>query len=460
MTIFYGMGGTKSNQSRSFLSAAVESPGGISYNIREKRRKEAAETKQRKNEEYVKLGVTLFAVIAAGLLLCFIIYRFQSIRSMLRQVMRILRPFVYGALFAYILSPLCGRLETFFRKLTKDRAEGWVRGVSIFLSLAVAILIIWLVVMMVVPQIWDSVNGLVVSFPEKEAAAEAWLNRFLEDRPELYNALKGYFDQFSAQLDNWVETVLMPRLQNMVIGLGSHVYDLLGAFKDIILGLLISAYMLASRRRFAVQGELLLHSACSPRWADWLDREIRYADKMFNGFLVGKLIDSAIMGLLCMIGTSIMNLGSPVLLGAIVGVTNIIPFFGPIIGAVPCALLLLLENPLHALYFVIFIIVLQQIDGNFIGPMILGDSTGLSGFWVMFAIIFFGGIWGLPGMILGVPLFAVIYDIVGQIIVRSLRKRGREDLLDSYRRSFRDVTRQKTRRRLPEKKPPEEKAGE
>lgn len=441
------------------MSATVESPGNIPYNKSEKRRKGATGTKQRKNENYVKLGVTLFAVIAAGLLLCFVIYRFPSIRAMFRQVMRILRPFVYGALFAYILSPLCGRLEGFFRRLTKGRAEGWVRGVSIFLSLAVAILILWLVVMMVVPQIWDSVNGLVVSFPEKEAAVEAWLRRFLDDRPELYSALQGYIDQFSLQLDQWVEKTLMPRLQNMVIGLGTHVYDLLGAFKDVILGLLISAYMLASRRRFAAQGELLLHSAFSPQWAAWLDREVRYADRMFNGFLVGKLIDSAIMGILCMIGTSILRLSSPVLLGTIVGVTNIIPFFGPIIGAVPCALLLLLESPLQALYFIIFIIVLQQIDGNFIGPMILGDSTGLSGFWVMFAIIFFGGIWGLPGMILGVPLFAVIYDIVGQIIVRSLRKKGREDLIEHYRATFRDATRQRTRRRRFGKKPSEEEAS-
>ena len=414
--------------------------------------------RKRENEYYVKLGVTLFAVIAAGLLLCFIIYRFQSIRSMLRAVSHILRPFVYGALFAYILSPMCGRLERQLGKLTRGKASGWVLGVSIFLSLVVAILLIWLVVMMVVPQIWDSLNGLVVSFPEKEAAAEAWLRRFLEDRPELYNALQGYFDQFSAQLDNWVEKTLMPRVQNMVIGPGSHVYDLLGAFKDLILGLLISAYMLASRRRFAFQAKLLLHSACSERWAGWIEREVRYADQMFNGFLVGKLIDSAIMGVLCMMGTTIMNFSSPVLLGAIVGVTNIIPFFGPIIGAVPCALLLLLENPLHALYFVIFIIILQQIDGNFIGPMILGDSTGLSGFWVMFAIIFFGGLWGVPGMILGVPLFAVIYDILSQIIVRSLRKKGRGDLVVKYRNSFRDATKAKARpRRFRDRKDPEKK---
>ena len=204
--------------------------------------------------------------------------------------------------------------------------------------------------------------------------------------------------------------------------------------------------VLASRRRFAAQAWLLLHSAASPRWADWIEREVRLADDMFNGFLVGKLIDSVIMGVLCLLGTSLMGFNSAVLISTIVGVTNIIPFFGPIIGAVPCALLLLLENPLHALYFVLFIIVLQQLDGNFIGPLILGDSTGLSGFWVMFAILFFGGLWGVPGMILGVPLFALISDIFRQVVYWGLRRRGREDMIAAYEKRFHDSDKTKPRK--------------
>ena len=409
--------------------------------------KGASEVKHREeNEKYIKLGLTLFAVIAAGLLLCFVLYRYAVIRAGIKAALRILRPFLYGALIAYILSPLCTRLETMFGTVFGEKHPGWSRGLAILLAMLAAVVVIWFLVMLVVPQIWESLNGLVTTFPEKEAAAEAWLRRFLEDRPELFNVVEGYMDQFSAQLDQWVEKTLMPRVQNMVVGLGTHVYDLLGGLKDAILGLLISAYVLASRRRFAAQARLLLHSAASPRWADWIEREVRLADDMFNGFLVGKLIDSVIMGVLCLLGTSLMGFNSAVLISTIVGVTNIIPFFGPIIGAVPCALLLLLENPLHALYFVLFIIVLQQLDGNFIGPLILGDSTGLSGFWVMFAILFFGGLWGVPGMILGVPLFALISDIFRQVIYWGLRRRGREDMIAAYEKRFHDSDKTKPRK--------------
>ena len=163
---------------------------------------------------------------------------------------------------------------------------------------------------------------------------------------------------------------------------------------------------------------------------------MRSADRMFNGFLMGKLLDSAIVGVICFAGTALMGFESAVLISVIVGVTNIIPFFGPFIGAVPCAVLLLLEDPMHCLYFVIFVFLLQQLDGNVIGTIILGDSTGLSSFWVMFSILLFGGIWGIVGMIVGVPLFAVIYDIVRKLTFFGLNKRGRGALIEEYNSTF------------------------
>ena len=167
-----------------------------------------------------------------------------------------------------------------------------------------------------------------------------------------------------------------------------------------------------------------------------IEEEIRYTDKMFNGFLVGKIIDSAIIGLLCFAGTSIMGFEAPAFISVIIGITNIIPFFGPFIGAIPCGLLLLLENPMHCLYFIIFIFVLQQLDGNVIGPKILGNTTGVSSFWVLFAILLFGGMWGVVGMVIGVPLFAVIYDIIRKLVYRGLRKHKRESMITDYEEKY------------------------
>ena len=171
------------------------------------------------------------------------------------------------------------------------------------------------------------------------------------------------------------------------------------------------------------------------RWADIIEDEARYADKMFNGFLMGKLLDSAIIGLICFVGTSLLGFTSAPLISVVMGVTNIIPFFGPFIGAIPCALLLLLENPIHCLIFLVIIVILQQVDGNFIGPKILRNTTGLSSFWVLFSILLFGGLWGVLGMIVGVPLFAVIYDIVRQLTRYGLRRHNRDDLLTVYPQS-------------------------
>ena len=165
--------------------------------------------------------------------------------------------------------------------------------------------------------------------------------------------------------------------------------------KDLFIGFIVALYYLSRRRQLAAQAELMVRGIFKDAWADWIIHEVKYADRMFNGFFMGKLLDSTIVGVICLVGCLVMGFESPLLIAVIVGVTNIIPFFGPFIGAIPCVLLLLLANPVHALMFLIFVIVLQQLDGNVIGPKILGDSTGLSALWVMFGILLFGGLWGI-----------------------------------------------------------------
>jgi predicted PurR-regulated permease PerM len=390
---------------------------------------------KRENGEYVKLGVTLGAVVAAGLLLFFMIYRFDVVRGILKAVWRLVRPFVNGALMAYLMVPMCNKLERGIKKRVPG-ARKWAKGLSILISILVFIAVLWLLLYLVVPQIWISIQNIVETFPEKQDAVEAWLSRFVARRYDLVMTLESVLDTISNWVEKWVETKLIPSMQTWAVDFGNWVALMLIALKDLVLGLLISAYVLAIRERLTAQAKLISRSLLKKERAEWLAKELRFADKMFNGFLRGKFVDSAIIGVLCMIGVTLMGIGPTVLVSTIIGVTNIIPFFGPFIGAVPCALLILLESPLKCLYFIIFIIFLQLLDGNFIGPLILGDTTGLPSFWVMFAILFFGGIWGPIGMIVGVPLFAVIYDILRQIIYARLQRRGETELIADYQGVF------------------------
>ena len=203
------------------------------------------------------------------------------------------------------------------------------------------------------------------------------------------------------------------------------VWKVLLFLKNILIGVIIAAYLLGNRRVFKRQATLILNRIFKEKWAKALIDEAAYVDKLFGGFISGKLVDSAIIGVLCYIGCSIFRFPNALLVSVIVGVTNIIPFFGPFIGAIPSSILIFLEDPRKGLWFILFVFLLQQLDGNVIGPKILGDRTGLSSFWVLFAIVLFGGLWGLIGMIIGVPLMAVIYDLVRKFVYSDKRLRRR-----------------------------------
>ena len=194
--------------------------------------------------------------------------------------------------------------------------------------------------------------------------------------------------------------------------------------KDILIGLIVSVYLLARKDTFAAQSKKIIYSLLPTRYGDLVVEEVRSAYRIMSGFINGKLVDSAIIGVICLICCNILRFPYPALVATIIGVTNIVPFFGPFIGAIPCFFLILLVNPLQAVYFALFVLVLQQFDGNILGPKILGDSTGLASFWVLFSILLFGGLFGFAGMVLGVPVFAMLYSILSRLVARGLRQRG------------------------------------
>lgn len=398
--------------------------------------------KKEENKKYVKLGVTGVAVIVVSLICFFLLFRLPEIFGGLRAVLGILNPFMYGLIIAYILSPLCGKIEGMIRKVFRTK-KGWPAGISILLALVLAILVVAVLLLLVVPRVWDSIMSLASALYGEVYRAIQWVSTKLQDQPELQQQWNEYWNQVLAKLQNlipelqaWLQTDFIPTLQKVLGGLGSQVASILSVFKDFFLGILISIYLLGSRKKFAAQARLILYGVLPKKAAEHVEIEVRYADRMFNGFLMGKLLDSAIIGVICFVFTYLVGIKSAVLVSVIVGVTNMIPFFGPFIGAVPSALLLLLENPMHCLIFLVFIAILQQVDGNFIGPKILGNTTGLSSFWVLFSILLFGGLWGIVGMILGVPLFAVIYDIIRKVTRWGLSKHGRQDMVEKYEREY------------------------
>ncbi len=390
-------------------------------------------------KRYLKIGITGAAILASGILCAFVLFKMPVIISVLKGITEILKPFLYGVVFAYLLAPLCNKIEEKLFQIfpkAKTKARRFICFIAIVISLCVAIAVIWLIIMMIIPQVWDSVMKIIQMVPQKLIVVNNWIEHMLENQPEL----QAYFEEFSSQAESNIDSLLnvdtIQKVQSIINSLSVQLFGVLGVVKNIFLGLLISAYLLGSRKLFGAQAGLILHGVFSDKWAKIIEEEIRYTDKMFNGFLVGKIIDSAIIGLLCFAGTSIMGFEAPAFISVIIGITNIIPFFGPFIGAIPCGLLLLLENPMHCLYFIIFIFVLQQLDGNVIGPKILGNTTGVSSFWVLFAILLFGGMWGVVGMVMGVPLFAVIYDIIRKLVYRGLRKHKRESMITDYEEKY------------------------
>lgn len=390
-------------------------------------------------KKYLKIGITGAAILASGILCAFVLFKMRIIIELLKGITGILKPFLYGAVIAYLLAPLCNKIEEkLFQTFPKAnrKAKRFICFIAIVISLCVALAIVWMVIMLIIPQIWDSVMKIIDMVPQKITILNNWIEHMLKNQPEL----QAYFEEFANQAESHINSLLnvdtIQKVQSIINSLSVQVFGVLGVLKNISLGFLISAYLLGSRKLFGAQAGLILHGIFPDKWAGIIEEEIRYTDKMFNGFLVGKIIDSAIIGLLCFAGLSFMGFEAPAFIGVIIGITNIIPFFGPFIGAIPCGLLLLLENPMHCLYFIIFIFVLQQLDGNVIGPKILGNTTGVSSFWVLFSILLFGGMWGVVGMVIGVPLFAVIYDIIRKLVYRGLRKHKRESMITDYEEKY------------------------
>ena len=368
--------------------------------------------------------------ICIAIVFFFVLYRLQGIGAAIGRLASILRPFVIGFAIAYILKPVCKALERWTERLFKGRYPGAVKGISVALSFAFAMLLVYILISMIVPQMYTSIISLSNTLPGQVEALYERVEEIFYDNQTLLSYVDTTYESMVETFTDWIRNTVLPSMKSVVGGVGSGVKTFVISVKDIVIGLVVSVYALAARKNVVRRVKMITYSILPARWADLLADEVNFADRMFSGFMSGKLLDSAIIGVLCYIFCAITSMPNSLLVSAVIGITNIIPVFGPYFGAVPMALLILIESPAKCLIFVIFIIVLQQIDGNIIGPKVLGNSTGLSGFSVLFAIVLFGGLMGFIGLIVGVPLYAVIYDISRKLVNLGLRKHGREDLAE------------------------------
>ena len=404
--------------------------------------------KRENRNPYLAMGLTAFAVIAASLLLFFLLFHMKEVAGFLRTLGTILRPIFMGAVIAFLLLPVHRAILRFLMAITTDKRKAdrrnvaFLNFVAIILSLLLALFLIYLLLAMVIPQVWQSIVGVVQSIPDYIEVVQGWLQTFFEDNPDIQSAVMSVYTSSAASLEQWLNSDILPKLESVsttfqwvrttvwpnfsgvMAGVSGVVVGFLVLVKDLLIAVIVSVYLLARKDTFAAQSKKIVYSLFRTDIADLLVDEVRSAYKIMSGFINGKLVDSLIIGVICFICCSLFKFPYPALVATVVGVTNVIPFFGPFIGAVPCGLLIFLVSPLQAVYFAIFIVVLQQFDGNILGPKILGETTGLASFWVLFSILLFGGLFGFAGMVLGVPVFAMIYSVISRTVAHGLRARN------------------------------------
>jgi len=386
----------------------------------------------RKDNHYFAWGLTAVLSVCAILLFYDLVFRSSILLQYLDILMAILAPILYGAAMAYLLSPVVNWFErAIFRHGGKRR--GWLRAVSILLTWLVVLAFLYAIIRVLVPELYKSIMQLYGNTKTYYYTIYNWVLHLLENNPEIAARVSEWINQYYTEALAWLNNNLVPQLQTAVSAVTGGVVGVLVFFKNLLLGVVVSVYLLGSKESFAAGSCKLCYTFLSERRAAWLIKCVQATDRIFSGFVRGKLLDSLIIGVLCFFFSSLFQFPYAPLVSVVIGVTNVIPFFGPFLGAIPSAFLILLDSPIKCLYFILFIFALQQFDGNILGPKILGNSTGISGFWVMVAILVGGGLWGVLGMFLGVPIFACLYAGVRAYSAYRLEKKGLPTDAESYR---------------------------
>lgn len=424
------------------MSGGAKAASDIVVMIREKRKIKVGTGKETRNsseykkgkewdvKRYLVIALLAFGTVCGCILFFFMVYRYHGFADFWRNLVWILQPITIGVILAYLLNPVMMFIEKYLLRLILPRMKSekharkmgravGIAGALLFLA-GILILLFWVVV----PSVSRSIQNMISVFPSEVNNLIRWIEDFTKGDSQLAAMVSDGIEKAGVMFQTFVEKELLPQAQVYLASITSGVIYGVKLVTNILVGVIVSVYVLSSKETFAGQAKKIVYAVLKPARANLVIKTVRKSNEIFGGFISGKLLDSAIIGVLAYIVLAIMKMPDTMLLAVIIGVTNIIPFFGPFIGAIPSFIIVVLQNPVQGLYFLIFIFVLQQIDGNIIGPKILGDSTGITPFWVVTSILIFGGLWGFPGMLLGVPVMAVLQYIVRNLLDYALKKRG------------------------------------
>jgi len=378
-----------------------------------------------RKHDYIGIGVTAFLTTAAVMLFYDTFFGGKAVLALLAAV----RPILYGAFIAYLLAPMVNFFERHLFPIPAGRARkrsaaAVIRTAAIVLSWLVIAFLFYLLASVLMPELYKSILQLISNVDDYYNTISGWVIHLLETFPEISARVAEQMNAYFQDIDKWLTGGVLPQLQTVMTTVSGGVLSALGFVKDLLVAVIASIYLLATKERCAAYGRKMIYSLFPREHVVWVLRGVRRADGIFSGFVRGKLLDSIIIGILCFMCCSILKFPYTPLVSVFVGVTNIIPFFGPFLGAIPSTFLILLVSPRQALYFVIFVLALQQLDGNVIGPKILGNTTGLSSLWVIIAILVGGGFFGIAGMFFGVPVCACLHCLVNFFVDVRLRKKG------------------------------------
>ena len=384
------------------------------------------------DKKYLYWGVTAFLVIAAAILFLMTLLNLPWVRATLSGIGKILSPFIWGFVITYLIAPLMKLLERrvfgplsalLFRKSKTKDGRKLARALSVTFSVLILVAILVGIVYMMVPSLIDSIRTIIQNWDLYYQTVTGYIAQFQVKHPDVYEVVGQTLNKITGDINSWGESLLPKAVEYLTSFLEGTWGVLLGVY-NLIIGIIVSIYVLFDLEKFTAAARRWIYSVFSVENAERVREAIAFTDRTFMGFITGKLLDSAIIGLICYIVCAILNMPYALLVSVMVGVTNIIPFFGPFIGAVPSAIVILMVSPVKCLIFIIFVIILQQVDGNIIGPKILGSSVGINGFWVMFSIILGAGLFSFWGMLLGVPVFVVIYTGITSLVEKKLKKRS------------------------------------
>lgn len=389
-------------------------------------------------------AIILFATIAASILFFMTLKHWEIVWKVFSLILISLEPITFGLIMAYLLNPLmifvenkliAPVLKIAFKKKYEDMS-GQKRNISIIVTWGIVCLMLYALLSMVIPEIVASIEMLVGKMPEYASRLIKWFENTREDNPQIFSFMENAVSVFAINFTDTVNKILgaTPKLDVVLAGISNSLYGFVMTIVNLLVGIIVSIYVLKDKEKFVAQSKKLVYSMLPVRRANGVVSVFRLTHEKFGNFITGKIFDSIIIGILCFIILTLFNMPYSVLVSVVVGVTNIIPFFGPFIGAIPSALLILCVDPIKCLTFVVIILLLQQFDGNILGPKILGSTTGVSSFWVLASILVGSGMFGIWGMVCSVPVFAVLYTLIGERCKKTLKKRGMDYSTETFER--------------------------